>query len=341
MRGLVFLGDRKVALEEFPDPVPGPGEVVVAMRASGICGSDLRPYGAAAAERRVVCGHEPCGVVAALGPAVTDRQAQVGQRVMVHHYRGCGTCKHCRVGYTQMCVHGAEVMGFSANGGNAPLLLAPATALVPLPDELSFEEGAAIACGTGTAYSALKRLDVSGRDTLAIFGQGPVGLAATQLATAMGARVITIDLAPERRELSRQLGAAVAFDPTETEPVAAIRDLTHGEGADATLDCTGHPDARANCVKAARAWGRACFVGEHGTATFDMTPDVIHKQLTLYGSWTFSTVLMAECAQFAVDRGVALGNVFTDSFTLDQAEQAFRRFETRGMGKGVFTFSGS
>ena len=109
------------------------------MRASGLCGSDLRPYRAPASERRVVCGHEPCGVVATLGPAVTDRQARMGQRVMVHHYRGCGTCKHCRIGYTQMCVLGAQVMGFSANGGNAPLLVAPATALVPLPDELSFE----------------------------------------------------------------------------------------------------------------------------------------------------------------------------------------------------------
>ena len=93
-------------------------------------------------------------------------------------------------------------MGFSANGGNAPYLLAPASSVIPLPDELSFAEGAAIACGTGTAYSALKRLDVSGRDTLAIFGQGPVGLAATQLATAMGARVIAVDRSAERRELA-------------------------------------------------------------------------------------------------------------------------------------------
>src|SRR5260370_27779936 len=109
-----------------------------------------------------------------------------------------------------MGIRGAGCMGFSANGGNAPFLLAPATALVPLPDELSFEEGAAIACGTGTAYSALKRLAVSGRDTLAIFGQGPVGLAATQLAAAMGARVISVDLAPERRELAPYLRAASA-----------------------------------------------------------------------------------------------------------------------------------
>jgi threonine dehydrogenase-like Zn-dependent dehydrogenase len=237
-----------------------------------------------------------------------------------------------------MCVSGSRVMGFSANGGNAPYLLAPATSLVPLPDELSFPEGAAIACGTGTAYSALKRLGVSGRDTLAIFGQGPVGLAATQLGMAMGARVIAIDPLPERRQLACELGAAVAIDSTSTPPVEAILELTHGEGADATLDCTGHPEARANCAKAARAWGRACFVGEHGTATFDMTPDVIHKQLTLYGSWTFSTVLLAECAQFAVDRKVPLGNVFTETYTLDQADAAFRKFATRTMGKGAFIF---
>src|SRR5207244_6759574 len=128
----------------------------------------------------------------------------------------------CRVGYTQMCVNGARVMGFSADGGNAPYLLAPAGSLVPLPDELSFPEGAAIACGTGTAYAALKRLDISGRDSLAIFGQGPVGLAATQLATAMGARVLAVDPSAERRELAESLGAQVAIDPTVTPPVEAI-----------------------------------------------------------------------------------------------------------------------
>ncbi|MBV9132542.1 MAG: zinc-binding dehydrogenase [Chloroflexi bacterium] len=336
MRGLVFLGEQQVKLREFPDPKPGPGEVVVKMRASGMCGSDLRPY--AVGQSRFVTGHEPCGVVAERGGGVTEAQAPIGARVMVHHYWGCGMCKHCRVGYTQMCVHGARVMGFSADGGNAEYVLAPAGSLVPLPEELSFAEGAAISCGNGTAYSALKRLAVSGRDTLAIFGQGPVGLAGTQLATAMGARVFAIDPLPERRALASQLGAEVALDPTAGSVVEAIRELTHGEGADATLDCTGNAEARANCTKAARPWGRACFVGEQGTATFDMTPDVIHKQLTMYGSWTFSTVLLAECAQFAVDRRIPLRDVFTESFALDDADAAFRKFSGRTMGKGVFVF---
>lgn len=336
MRGLVFLGDRQVELRDFPDPKPGPGEVVVAIRAAGMCGSDLRPYHIG--QSRFVTGHEPCGVVAERGAGVSDVQAPIGMRVMVHHYWGCGVCKHCRIGYTQMCVRGSRVMGSSADGANAEYVLAPAGSLVPLPDELSFPEGAAIACGTGTAYSALKRLGVSGRDTLAIFGQGPVGLAATQLATVMGARVIAVDPLEERRALACELGADVALDSSAGSVVDAIRELTHGEGADATLDCTGNAEARANCAKAARPWGRACFVGEQGTATFDMTPDVIHKQLTMYGSWTFSTVLLAECAQFAVDRRISLRNVFTESFGLDEADAAFQKFAARKMGKGVFVF---
>jgi threonine dehydrogenase-like Zn-dependent dehydrogenase len=335
MRGLVFTGGRQVALREFADPEPGPGEVVVAMRASGICGSDLNLYRKSAFEHAVICGHEPCGVVVARGAGVSARQAPDGLRVMIHHYRGCGRCWLCRMGYTQMCSR-AEVMGTDIHGGHAAYLLAPADTLVELPEELSFAEGAAIACGTGTAYAALKRLAVSGRDTLAIFGQGPVGLAATQLARAMGARVVAIDPVAERRAMACELGAEAAIDPTAEPAVEAIGDLTRGEGADATLDCSGHPEARRDCARAARPWGRACFVGAHGTATFEMTPDVIHRQLTMYGCWTFNPALMAECARFAVDRKVQLGHVFTNTFSLDQADEAYRRVEARQMGKGVF-----
>ena len=335
MRGLVFKGSRQVALEEFPDPAPGPGEVLVAMRASGICGSDLNLYRRTSLDRSVVCGHEPCGIVAERGPGVSERDAPSGQRVMIHHYRGCGRCWLCGMGYTQMCGQ-AEVMGTDIHGGHAPFMVAAANTLVELPEQLSFAEGAAIACGTGTAYAALKRLDVSGRDTLAIFGQGPVGLSATQLATAMGARVIALDPSRERRVMAAEMGADVVLDPTQVDPVVVIRELTHGEGADSTLDCSGHPEARVQCARAARPWGKACYVGAHGTATFDMTPDVIHRQLTLLGCWTFNRQLMAECARFAVDRKVPLGRVFTDTFTLDQAAEAYRRVEAQNMGKGVF-----
>jgi threonine dehydrogenase-like Zn-dependent dehydrogenase len=343
MRGLVMLGDREVELRDFPDPVPGPGEVVVAIKASGMCGSDLSPYRAPRGNRDLanlpISGHEPCGVVVERGPGVTASQAPLGARVMVHHYHGCGACKHCRVGYSQMCLHGHKTYGFSDHGGNAPYILVPASTLVPLPDELDFVEGSAIACGTGTAYMALKRLDVSGRDTLAIFGQGPVGLSATLLGKAMGARIIAVDLSAERRALAREFGADIVLDPAAGDPVAAIEELTHGEGAETTLDCTGNPEARAQTVRSARIWGRACFVGEGNTVTLNPSPDIIHKQLTLYGSWTFSTVGLAECAQFIVDHNLPLGRLITHRFALDQAADAFRLFETTTTGKGAFVFA--
>ena len=338
MRGIVFLGERELEVRQFPDPVPGPRDVVVQIKASGMCGSDLPPYRAdRSATREIIRGHEPCGLVAARGSSVTEEEAPIGQRVMVHHYSGCEQCKYCRVGYAQLCVRGGhKVYGATAHGGHADYILVKPFMLVPLPEGLSFEEGAAISCGTGTAFDALRRLNVSGRDTLAVFGQGPVGLSATLLAKAMGARVLAVDIAPERLKLASDFGADAAINSRETDPVQAIKELTHGEGAQATLDCTGNPEARVNAVKSAAVWGRACFVGEGNTATFDVSPDIIHKQLTIHGSWTFSSVGQAECARFIVDHGLELEHLLTERFRLDEAEHAYQRFDTQTTGKGVF-----
>jgi threonine dehydrogenase-like Zn-dependent dehydrogenase len=339
MRGIVFLGDRQLEVREFADPEPGPRDVIVEMKASGMCGSDLMPYRAAGSVQPFIRGHEPCGVVAARGSSVSEDEAPLGLRVMIHHYSGCGWCKHCRVGYTQMCLRKHLVYGANAHGGHAHFMRVLPGMLVPLDDSLTFEEGAAISCGTGTAYLALKRLAVSGRDTLAIYGQGPVGLSATLLGKSMGARVIAVDTSPARLALARELGADETVHAGEVDPVQAIRDLTHGEGAEATLDCTGNPNARANAVKSAQAWGRACFVGEGNDVRLEPSPDIIHKQLTIYGSWTFSTVGQAECAQFVIDRKVALEKLLTQRFELDNAAEAYQLFDTQTTGKGVFVFS--
>ncbi|HVQ77420.1 MAG TPA: zinc-binding dehydrogenase, partial [Candidatus Binatia bacterium] len=319
MRGVVFLGERQLELREFPDPTPGPGEVVIAIKASGMCGSDLHPYraprtGGAAASLGlggsggpVIGGHEPCGVVMERGAGVSEADAPTGARVMNHHYKGCGHCMHCRVGWSQLCPHGIVVYGMTGHGAHAPYMKVPVSTLVPLPDEVSFEEGAAISCGTGTAYGALKRLDVSGRDTLVVFGQGPVGLSATMLGKAMGARVVAVDIAPERLALARGLGADAVVNSREVEPVAAVRELTHGAGAEKTMDCSGHAEARLAAIRSARTWGTVCFVGEGGSVTIDVSPDMLRKQLTVIASWTFSAVGQEECARFVADRKIPLG----------------------------------
>jgi threonine dehydrogenase-like Zn-dependent dehydrogenase len=345
MRGVFFLGEHELEIRELPDPVAGPREVIVAMKASGMCGSDLHPYRAAGnaaaalglgAGGPVIAGHEPCGVVAAVGAGVDA--SLVGQRVMNHHYKGCGRCRHCRLGWSQLCRKGITVYGMTGHGGHAPFMLAPAFTCVPLPDALSFEEGASVSCGTGTAYGALKRIDVSGRDTLAVFGQGPVGLSATMLGRAMGARVIAIDVVPERLALARELGADEVINARDTDAVKAIHDLTQGEGAETTMDCSGSSEGRLGALQSAGTWGRVAFVGEGGQVTIDVSKHMLRRQLTVHASWTFSNTGQEECARFVADRKVPLKKLLTHRFQLDQADEAYRLFDTQTTGKGVFTF---
>ena len=349
MRGAVFLGNRQIELRTIPDPTPGPGEVVIQMKASGMCGSDLKFYRSAPGEAQkslglggdaepFIAGHEPCGIVMARGPGVSEREAPIGQRVMDHHYAGCGVCGHCRVGWSQLCREGIVVYGVTANGGHADYLKVPVRTLVPLPEELSFVEGAAVACGTGTAYAALRRMHLAGGATLAVFGQGPVGLSATLLGATMGARVIAVETNAERLELATQFGADFSVDASREDALAAIRELTNGEGVDLALDCTGIPAARVAAVRCAKTWGTVCFVGEGNDVTLDVSRDLLRKQLTLIGSWTFSAMGQADCAKFVADNRIDLESIFTHRWRLDQVDEAYRVFDTQSTGKGVIEF---
>jgi threonine dehydrogenase-like Zn-dependent dehydrogenase len=344
MRGAVFLGNRRIEIRNFPDPTPGPGEVVIQMKASGMCGSDLKFYRPPPGEAQkalglggntdpFIAGHEPCGVVAARGAGVSEREAPIGQRVMDHHYAGCGVCKHCRVGWSQLCKAGITVYGVTAHGGHAEYLKVPARTLVPLPDELSFVAGAAVSCGTGTAYGALRRMNLAGGSTLAVFGQGPVGISATLLGARMGARVIAVEKNAERRALAKKFGADVAIDSPDS-----LKDLTKGEGVDLALDTTGAAEARLAAVRSAKTWGTVCFVGEGGDVTIDVSRDMLRKQLTLIGSWTFSAMGQLECARFAVDNGIDVDALFSHRWKLEQADEAYRVFDTQSTGKGVIVF---
>lgn len=347
MRGITFPGDRKIEFVDFPDPTPGPGEVVLEIKASGMCGSDLKFYrakggpaslGFKAASGPTIAGHEPCGVVVAVGANVSKKQARVGLRAMVHHYRGCGVCPQCQTGWMQLCDEGvAEVYGVTGHGAHAKYMKCPARTLVTLPEELSFDAGAAISCGTGTAWGALHRLGLQGQHSIAIFGQGPVGLSATQLAAEMGAEVIALDTSVERLGRAKEFGAAHTIDPSTTnDVVAAIKDLTHGLGAHCSLDASSSPQARREAVRCVRTWGKACFVGEGGEVTLDVSSDLLRRQVTLIGSWTFNTVGQGDCARYIADRGIDVDKLFTETWKLDQAVEAYTLFDKQTSGKGVF-----
>jgi threonine dehydrogenase-like Zn-dependent dehydrogenase len=178
--------------------------------------------------------------------------------------------------------------------------------------------------------------EVAGGDTIVVVGQGPVGLSATQLAVAMGARVIALDISAERLQRAKEFGAAATIDAKSNDAPAAIKDLTHGSGADLTLDTSGTAEGRLIAVRGARKWGTACFVGEGGDVTIGVSPDMLRKQLTVVGSWTFSKAIQADCARFIADHKIDVEHLFTDRWTLDQADTAYQLFDKQTSGKGVF-----
>jgi threonine dehydrogenase-like Zn-dependent dehydrogenase len=344
MQGAAFGGHRTIEMIDVPDPAPGPGDVVLAVKASGLCGSDLHyyrsatgssgPVAAAGNVERVVAGHEPCGEVVAVGAGVARAQAHVGLRAIVHHYAGCTACDHCRSGWPQMCSGTPPtIYGINAHGGHAPYLKVPAHTLVPLPSELSFAAGAALACGTGTAYAALARLGLTGRDTIAIFGQGPVGLAATQLAVAQGAQVIALDVKPERLARAREFGAMHSVDAAGSDVVARLHELTQG-GPRLALDTSGAGEARALALRSVAAWGKVALVGAGGELRIAVA-DIMRRQVEVMASWTFSTCGLAECARFVAQRKVDVERVYTHRWSLAQAAEAYAWFDRQDAGKGV------
>jgi threonine dehydrogenase-like Zn-dependent dehydrogenase len=228
-----------------------------------------------------------------------------------------------------------QLYGRDAHGSHAPFMKVPAYTLIPLDERLSFTAGAAIGCGTGTAWGALRRMKLAGTETIAIFGQGPVGASATMLAAAQGARVIAIDLVPERVAAAAAFGALATIDARDDDVVAKILELTQGKGVDMVLETSGNSAASAQAIRAAKAWGTICFVGVGAVVSFDVY-GILRKQLTMMTSWTMSYQGQRACADFVVTRGLDLDRLFTDRWSLDQAQQAFLAFDRRTGGKGVF-----
>lgn len=339
MRGVVLPGDRTVRLVHVPDPVPGHRQVVLAMRASSICGSDIRAiyrgHAGVGAERYqgVIAGHEPAGVVVRLGPGC--RRLREGDRVAVYHIAGCGVCEECRHGYMIGCTGpGRAGYGWQRDGGHADYLLAEEENCLLLPDALSFVDGALAACGFGTAHQALGRMGVSGRDRLLVVGLGPVGLAAAMLGRAMGARrVIGVDVVAERLDLAMRLGLVDRALPAGEGALEAVLAETGGHGAEAGIDCSGSEAGRLLVLQAARDWGRCAFVGEGGRAAFDVSPLLIHKQLTLIGSWVTSLRHMEELLERLPQWGLHPEVTVTHRFPLEEAAEAYRLADGGRSGK--------
>ena len=339
MTGVVFLGDRQIELRDFPVPEPGHGQVLVRMKASSLCGSDLRAIYRSSnwgtgpeAYQGVIGGHEPCGIIERVGPGV--RRFQEGDRVIMYHIAGCGLCHDCRGGWMISCSSPERAAyGWQRDGGHADFLLAEERTLVALPDELTYLDGAMVACGGGTAYAACSRANVSGRDVVLVTGLGPVGLAIALLCKAMGARVVGVEAVPERLELAQRLGITDVVSSAEKNVVDVLREKTGGHGFEVAIDGSGNASARHLCLELAREWGRVVFVGEGGTVEFEPSPLLLHKQLALYGSWVCSVPQMEDLVEQLVRWKLHLDIMVTHRFALNQVKEAYELFDRGKTGK--------
>ena len=283
MNGVRLPGDSTVRHVKLDVPEPGHGQVLLRMKASSICGSDIRAIyrehlgSGPEAYQGVIAGHEPSGEVVAVGPSC--RRLQPGDRVVVYHIAGCGVCAECRHGYMIGCTSPRRAAhGWQRDGGHTEFMLAEEATCILLPDPLSHVDGALVSCGFGTAYEGLLRLQLSGQDRLLITGLGPVGLAAAMLGRALGAGpIIATDVVPERLQMAENMGLVDHAVPADEAATSTIRELTAGRGCEASIDCSGSGAARVLALENTRTWGRCALVGEGGQFSFPVSELLIHK----------------------------------------------------------------
>ena len=345
MTGVILPGNSTVMFREFPVPDPGPGQVLVKMKASSICGSDIRAIyrahlgkGPEGYQPGTIAGHEPCGKIVAVGPGC--KQFKPGDRVILYHISGCGICDDCKEGYMISC-HSPfrAAYGWQRNGGHAAYLLAEENTCVALPDNLSYLDGALVACGFGTAWEALTRMRVNGRDRLLVTGLGPVGLAAAMLGRALGVQeVIGVDTSDARRHLGGELRLVDHALPSESDTLQHILELTSGKGCEVSIDCSGAPSARVLALQGTRQWGRCAFVGEGNNVQFDVSPWLIHPQVTLFGSWVTSLGHMSELVERLSRWNLHPDRTVTHTFKLEEAAQAYKLAADGQSGKVAIVF---
>ncbi len=290
MRAVLYEQFRQpLSIQDVPDPAPPDDGVVIAVKATGLCRSDWHGWMGHDPDIRVphVPGHELAGIVAGKGKLVA--RWNVGDRVTVPFVCACGTCRPCRSGNQQVCDHQLQP-GFTHWGSFAEYVAIPRADLnlVSLPDELSFETAATLGCRFATSFRAVvDQARVTEGQWVAVHGCGGVGLSAIMIARALGAQVIAIDIAADKLELARAVGAHVTLDArTNADIPAAVRDLTRG-GADVSIDALGSPLSCCNSVACLAKRGKHIQVGlllaEQSRPALPMD-QVLAKELEIIGS---------------------------------------------------------
>ncbi len=302
--------------QEAEIPRPGEFDVLIRVKAAGICHSDAhyRSGLSPAGPLPLTLGHEIAGIVEETGSRVTDMK--IGERVCLHYLVTCGTCEYCRKGFEQFCIRGS-MLGKHRHGGYAEYIIVPRKNAVLLPAEVSFEHGAVLMCSSSTCLHALRKGRLQPGETVAVFGAGGLGMSAIQIARALEASIVyAIDINRERLSLAEQLGA-VPILSLNKDPVAALRSMTHNRGVDVALELVGLPSTAQQAVQSLAILGRAVMVGLSGES-FGVRPytELVGKEAEIIGSSDHLLSEIPDLLDLVLNKRLNLENVVTSTVPL-------------------------
>ena len=328
MRAAVYRGQNDVRLETVPVPGIGPGEVLVRVHTCGICGTDLKKIATASHSAPRIFGHETAGVVAAVGKGVERWRA--GDRVVAFHHIPCGHCYYCRQKVYAQCATYKNVgctAGFEPSGGGFAEYVRVMDWIVErglerIPEQVSFEQACFVE-PVNTCMKGIATLRLQAGETVAVLGQGPIGIILARLAQRAGARTITSDLFVQRLKIARKYGLEDTVDASREQVVEAVRERTEGRGADAVILAVGGNGLIRTAMDATRPGGRVLLFAQtvHGEGVFDPAAVCVEEK-ALLGSYSASVDLQRESVGFVLGKEMELAGLISHRFPLERAVEA-------------------
>ena len=335
MKTVVIDGKQEARVIDVPVPRCFDNYSVVRIKSAPMC-TEYRKY-----EKGEYCiniGHEAAGEVF---EASASSKVKNGDRVIVMPQYPCGQCGLCLQGDFIHCENSTDPLKDSGieygTGTFAEYILKPDRQLLPIPDDISYNEAAMACCGLGPTFEAAHLMNAGSNDTILVTGLGPVGLGAVISCTFRGSSVIGVSRNEYRRELALQIGAKAVADPSSPDIFEKILDLTNGRGVDKVIECTGVATYQHLAIKAVRRKGHVAFIGESQALTLDVSNDLLRKGLTLHGIWHWNINNYQQMIDTIRASKQKIRKLITHTFSLDNVEEAFMVQLKANCGKVILT----
>lgn len=332
MKASKFLGNEKLQLIDIPKPKAKNNTVVIKVRASGICATDLELLYRSDQEPLSIPGHEVAGDVVEIDKT---KKVKIGERVIVNCHITCRKCDNCSIGDLIFCKD-LKVVGFDVNGGNAEYILVPDSCCQQLPDDISYEKGVLLSDVLGTSYHAIKRSELKIGELIGIFGLGPMGLCAVLASLSKGGKVVAIDFNNYRLNFAKRLGATHLIDLKTQNLEDEVLKLTKGKGFDKVIECSGKEKAINQALNLIKNRGRIVLVGVCREAKIKPNDQIINKETEIFGSRNFNAFEYNELIEF-IRANPILEGIVTHRFNLEEAQVAIDTMVNGKCGKVIFS----